>query len=92
MLILDATSSHRTMWNNKEDPDAVFIDLRREVKPDVICSWQHLPFKNKTFRVINFDPPHMVYRVEGKPSFLTEKFGLLERETWPRDMKLAPYG
>jgi hypothetical protein len=89
MLILDATSSHRTMWNNKKDPDAVFIDMRREVKPDVICCWQYLPFKSKAFRVINYDPPHMVYRVEGKPSFLTEKFGLLERETWPRDLKLA---
>jgi hypothetical protein len=28
----------------------------------------------------------MLYSVEGKPSFLTEKFGLLERETWPKDL------
>lgn len=77
------------MWTDKHDPDTIFIDIRREVGPDVICSWQYLPFKNRTFRLINFDPPQMVYRVEGKPSFLTEKYGLLERETWPRDLTLA---
>ena len=89
MLILDATSSYRTMWIDKKDPDAVFIDQRREVKPDIVCRWQYLPFKDEVFDVDNFDPPQMVYRVEGKPSFLTDKFGLLERETWPKDLRLA---
>jgi len=88
-MILDATASYRAMWFNKHDPDTIFIDQRREVKPDVICCWQQLPFKDSFFDLVNFDPPHMVYRVEGKPSFLTEKFGLLERETWPRDLALA---
>lgn len=86
-MILDCTSSVRAMWTDPQDLDAVFIDLRREVKPDVVCCWQFLPFKNKSFTLANFDPPHMVYFVEGKPSFLTERFGLLNRLTWQKDMK-----
>ena len=88
-MILDATAGYRAMWLNKQDPDAVFLDRRREVKPDVVAVWQALPFPNEVFTVVNWDPPHMVYRVEGKPSFLTDRIGLLERETWPADLKNA---
>ena len=77
------------MWLNKQDPAAVFLDQRREVKPEVVAVWQYLPFSDGVFPIVNWDPPHMVYRVEGKPSFLSEKFGLLEREAWQRDLKLA---
>ena len=88
-LILDATASYRAMWIDKKDPNAVFIDQRREVKPNIVCIWQHLPFRNGLFKTVNFDPPHMLYRVKDKPSFLTEKFGLLEPETWQNDLRLA---
>ncbi len=77
------------MWFDKQDSAAVFLDKRREVEPDVVAVWQALPFPDGSFQVVNWDPPHMVYRVEGKPSFMTTRFGLLERETWPRDLKLA---
>jgi hypothetical protein len=77
------------MWRDKADPDAVFIDQRREVRPDVIAVWAFLPFVPGTFKVANWDPPHMIYFVKDKPSFLTEKFGLLQKETWPRDLRVA---
>lgn len=88
-MILDATASYRAMWVDKKDPEAIFVDQRREVKPDIVCVWQHLPFKEGVFRTVNFDPPHMLYRVKDKPSFLTEKFGLLEPETWQSDLRKA---
>jgi|WetSurMetagenome_2_1015567.scaffolds.fasta_scaffold11738_2 hypothetical protein len=87
--VLDVTASYRSMWSDKNDGDAVFVDQRREVHPDVIAVWAYLPFQDGVFPVVNWDPPHMIYSVEGKPSFLTEKFGLLQRETWPRDLKIA---
>jgi len=77
------------MWRDKHDPAAVFMDQRREVHPDIVAVWAYLPFASGTFQTVNWDPPHMVYTVEGKPSFMTEKFGLLQRETWPRDLALA---
>lgn len=86
-MILDATASYRAMWFDKADPEAIFIDQRREVRPDIVCRWQNLPFKDGSFHVANIDPPHMLYRVKGKPSFLTERYGLLEPETWQSDFK-----
>ena len=90
-MILDATASHRAMWLDKTDPEAVFIDQRKEVKPDIVCCWQYLPFKNAVFDVDNFDPPHILYQSKGKPSQfnLTEKYGCLEPETWPKDLYIA---
>jgi hypothetical protein len=46
------------MWFNKEYEDAVYIDLRSEVKPDIVCSTEKLPFKDNVFNLIVFDPPH----------------------------------
>jgi ubiquinone/menaquinone biosynthesis C-methylase UbiE len=88
-MILDATASYRSMWIDKKDPDAVFIDQRHSVKPDIVCRWQQLPFRDASFSCVNFDPPHMLYSVEGKPSFLAEKFGMLEPETWKADLSQA---
>ena len=60
-LILDATAGNRAMWKkNKSPPNVVFMD--REVglyiNPDVFCVWQYLPFRNKVFTCVLFDPPH----------------------------------
>jgi len=79
------------MWFDKKDPNALFIDKRREVKPDVVCVWQHLPFLNSVFKLVNFDPPHMLYVSKGKPMGFNfaEKFGLLEPETWQSDLRKA---
>jgi hypothetical protein len=90
-MILDATASYRAMWIDKQDPDTVYMDKRREVKPDIICVWQHLPFKDGVFKTVNFDPPHMLYVSKGKPMGFNfaEKFGVLEPETWQRDLREA---
>lgn len=88
-MILDATASYRAMWVDKKDPDAVFIDERREVKPNIVCVWQYLPFRNGVFKQDNWDPPHMLYSVEGKPSFMAERFGMLKPETWQSDFRQA---
>lgn len=90
-VILDATASRRAMWRDKEDENTVYIDERREVKPDVICVWQHLPFKHGGFKLIDFDPPQMLYESKGKPSTfnLKEKYGKLNPETWQRDFHKA---
>lgn len=90
-MILDATASYRAMWTNNKDPNAVFMDERREVKPDIVCVWQNLPFKDGVFSAVNWDPPHMLYKSKGKPMAFNfeEKYGLLQPETWQSDFKKA---
>jgi hypothetical protein len=89
--ILDATASFRAMWIDKKDPDTVYMDKRREVKPDIICVWQNLPFVEGKFRTVVADFPHMLYVSKGKPMGFNfaEKYGLLEPETWQRDLRQA---
>lgn len=92
-LILDATCGSRTMWFDKHHPAVIYCDKRQEtfervwrgserpcvVAPDVICDFTHLPFDDKTFRLVVFDPPHLE-RV-GETSWTFKKYGKLE-EGW----------
>lgn len=58
MRILDATCGQRLMWYDRHDPRAVYVDLRPEVYPDLICDCTRSPFRGKCFDLIVFDPPH----------------------------------
>ena len=90
-MILDATASYRAMWTNSEDPDTVFMDERRSVKPNIVCVWENLPFKDGSFVTVNWDPPHMLYESKGKPMAFNfaERYGILRPETWQSDFKRA---
>jgi hypothetical protein len=35
--IVDLTAGNRAIWFNKNHPNAVFIDKRREVNPDIVA-------------------------------------------------------
>jgi len=59
MRILDATAGNRAMWFDRGCPLVTFCDLRREVKPDVVCDVRGLPFDDGTFDLAVFDPPHV---------------------------------
>lgn len=76
MVILDATAGGRQMWYNKYDPDTVYMDKRKtfptqtpsgniingafKIPPDIQAVWEYLPFKDNTFDLIDFDPPHRI--------------------------------
>jgi len=58
--ILDLSAGRRAIWFNKRHPDALFVDIRPEVEPDVIADTRSLPESVGTdFDLIVFDPPHM---------------------------------
>jgi len=59
LLILDATCGRRGIWFDKENNEAVYLDIRRVVKPDILADDKNLPFIDKIFDVIVFDPPHV---------------------------------
>jgi hypothetical protein len=57
-MILDLSSGRRAVWWEKSWPDAIYIDIRPAMKPDVVCDSRMLPFRDKSFSLIIFDPPH----------------------------------
>ena len=67
--ILDACCGARKCWADKKNPNAVFMDIRKEacvlsdgrtieINPDVVADFRHIPFPNNHFHLVLFDPPH----------------------------------
>lgn len=52
-----------------------------EISPDVVCDFTNLPFEDKSFKLVVFDPPHLAWT--GENSWLALKYGRLE-ENWPQ--------
>lgn len=44
-----------------------------------------MPFNDNEFKLVVFDPPHLV--VAGEKSWLAKKYGKLDKETWRDDIK-----
>lgn len=95
-MILDACCGGRMFWFDKEDPRSVFMDIRKEcvtgcdgrtinVNPNVIGDFRDMPFPNDHFRLVVFDPPHLLRA--GENSWLAQKYGKLNRETWREDLR-----
>ena len=62
-MMLDATAGNRAMWPNKNPPNVIFMDkeIGLFVPPHLFCDWRYLPFRDKVFKTILFDPPHDVF-------------------------------
>jgi hypothetical protein len=58
-MILDAGCGNRAMWQEKNNPDIVFIDIEKNLsnKPILFASNTALPFVSETFDTVFFDPP-----------------------------------
>jgi len=96
-FILDACCGPRLFWFNKHHPNTIYIDKRieekgfidnrpnREVKPDMVMDFTDLKFPDKTFRLVVWDPPHIPALNMG--SRLTKTYGILNKETWPFELK-----
>lgn len=94
--ILDACCGSRMSWFDKENPAVLFCDNREvpnheyypgrflEVKPDVVCDFTALPFTDKSFKLVVFDPPHL--RWAGETSWLALKYGRLD-DNWPEMLR-----
>lgn len=83
------------MWFDKENPLAVFMDIRREeftacdgrhikVDPDVLGDFRNMPFPDASFKLVVWDPPH--FNKLGKNSYTAQKYGQL-LSTWDTDLK-----
>lgn len=94
-LILDACCGGRMFWFDKQNPLAVFCDNREfsgelcdgrtfEVKPDILADFTSLPFEDNTFRLVVFDPPHIMRG--GDEAWIVKKYGRLPTD-WERTIK-----
>lgn len=94
-IILDACCGSRMFWFDKKNPNVLFQDIRDaeytlcdgrklEVHPDVIADFTEMPYPDSSFKLVVFDPPHLLKA--GKDSWLAKKYGKLP-EDWPRVIK-----
>lgn len=91
--ILDVTCGSRSIWFNKKHPNALYCDKRKEslvmhtrngdrhieVAPDIQCDFTTLPFQDDTFKLVVFDPPHLIGKSE--KANIVKMYGCLD-ETW----------
>ena len=96
--VLDPCSGSRMMWFDKSDQRCLFGDERieshslkdrhyqrhLEIRPDVRLDFRRLPFADNSFKVVVFDPPHLVRA--GKKSWLALKYGSLTAD-WRDDIR-----
>lgn len=93
--ILDACCGSRMFWFDKQNPNVLFTDIRTEshvlcdgraleVKPDMEVDFRNMPFKDNSFKMVVFDPPHL--NKLGKSSWMAKKYGVL-LPTWELDIK-----
>lgn len=94
--ILDACCGSRMFWFDKSNKNTVFMDNRvledtlcdgraLSVNPDVIGDFRNIPFDDNTFKLVVFDPPHLIHA--GENSWLVKKYGVLDINTWKKDIK-----
>lgn len=92
--ILDACCGSRMFWFDKNNPMVDFMDIRNEtcvlsdgqlciVDPNIIGDFTNMPFPDKTYKLVVWDPPHLVWA--GKASNLYKMFGKLE--DWRSELK-----
>lgn len=76
-------------WFDKDNPFVDFMDIRFEectmsdgqlciVHPNIIGDFTSMPFPNKSFKLVVFDPPHLPWA--GKASNIYKRYGKLDTD------------
>lgn len=94
-IILDVCCGSRMFWFDKENPLTMFVDIRNEkhklcdgrslnIHPDIVADFTNIPFSDESFKLVVFDPPHLLKA--GENSWLVKKYGKLSKD-WPKVIK-----
>ena len=86
-FILDATAGFRMMWFNKHHPNVLYVDQRPECEPDQIADFTHLDYPDESFKLVVFDPPHIIDKTGTNRTGQLNDFGSLCAETWQNDLR-----
>ena len=82
-------------WFDKKNKETIYMDNRKledvlcdgrklEINPDIVADFRNIPFKDNTFHLVIFDPPHLLK--VGEKSWLAKKYGKLDIN-WREDIK-----
>lgn len=94
--ILDACCGGRYFHFDKNNPLVLYMDNRiapkghskwrknHEVKPDIVADFRKMPFRDKSFKLIVFDPPHLTNA--GPNGDMGKRYGRLSKATWKDDI------
>lgn len=87
-FILDACCGGRMFWVNKQHPNAIYMDIRKDVlplkerwginfsvEPDIIGDFRKMSFSNKSFKLVIFDPPHLMLN---ENAWMCKKYGTIK--------------
>jgi SAM-dependent methyltransferase len=97
--VLDPCCGGRMFYYDKDAKYVHYGDLRREfiefkypsgyrsieINPDEIIDFRDLPYRDKVFNLVIFDPPHLL-RASSK-SWLAKKYGQLDPIAWREDIR-----
>lgn len=96
-FILDACCGGKTIWFEKNHPNVLYVDIRKArrgvvkvrpnfcVEPDRLMDFRNLKLRNRSFKLVVFDPPHLSDL--GKRSEWKKKYGNLNKDTWESDIR-----
>ena len=95
MRILDATCGARMMWHDRRHPNTVYVDRRIipvghpyrgrnrkdwEIRPDICASFTALPFRDNSFDIVLWDPPHILQ--DSTRGIFPTMYGTLPTRGW----------
>jgi len=94
-FILDACCGAKYMWDDKNHPNAIYIDNRKgkekitnrgeiNINPNIVMDFRKMEFPNNRFKLVVFDPPHMFC---GHTGNFGKTYGSLNKDTWQEDIK-----
>lgn len=89
-FILDVCCGPRMFWFNKKHPNTIYLDIKADVAPDSVQDFRNLPYKDNSFKLVVYDPPHL-FGKSGKYSWLNKRYGTLNKESWIYDLKKGFY-
>jgi hypothetical protein len=93
MMWFDKNDPRATFGDQRSETIVVTDRTRREdgtrtlrIEPDTLMDFRALPFEDGSFKLIAFDPPHLVRA--GPKSWLAAKYGKLSPD-WREDLTLG---
>ncbi len=99
--ILDACCGGKMFYFDKNDPRVLFQDIRCaettlcdgrkfDVNPDVQADFTSMPYPDNHFRMVVFDPPHLLRNVG--QSKMVDMYGSLNEKAQPTGYQHIKYG
>ena len=93
--ILDVCCGSKMCWFDKNNTNVIFNDIREcdevlcdgrelHIHPDTHFDFKSLPWPNNSFKLVLFDPPHLIH--VGDNSWMIKKYGRLE-PNWGEQIK-----